>query len=54
MLYQYGRFGWYCVFVQQLEQLYCNDDVGLFAIGTARLKTQHLQHLATNDADHAT
>jgi len=35
--------GWYCVSVQQLGQLCCNDGVGLFAIGTARLKLQHLQ-----------
>ena len=35
--------GWYRVSVQQLGQLCCNDGVGLFAIGTARLKLQHLQ-----------
>jgi len=31
------------VSVQQLGQLCCNDGVGLFAIGTARLRLQHLQ-----------
>ena len=36
-------FGWSCVSVQQLGELCCNDDVGLFATGTARLKLQHLQ-----------
>ena len=36
-------FGWHCQFAQRLWQLWCNDDVGLFALGTAGFEPQHLQ-----------